>query len=101
MQRGAQAGEVPSEAGELQPTVPESEMSIARTNRLLDEMYSKPGVYVLVGASGLFFVEVDSSHVCHQLRYGDYKKDGVLDRSGWFPETLKLIHGPLPFKEDR
>ena len=101
MQKGTQAGEVPGEAGELHPTLQERAMSLAQICRQIDEMYSKPGVYVLVGASGLMFVEVDSSHVCHQLRYGDYKKDGVLDRSGWFPETLKLIHGPLPFKEDR
>lgn len=76
-------------------------MSTVWMDRLLDEMYAKPGVYVVVGAAGLFFVEVDSDHVCHQLTYTHYKKDGVLDRSGWHSETLKLIHGPLPFKEDR
>jgi len=76
-------------------------MSIARMNRQIDEMYAKPGVYVVVGAAGLFFVEVDSDHVCHQLTHTDYKKDGVLDRAGWFLDTVRLIHGPLPFKEDR
>ena len=61
----------------------------------IDHMMARPGIYVIQGPLHFFFVEVDKSFTCYQLRPTDYERDGVLSPNGWNIRSIHAIHGPF------
>lgn len=64
----------------------------------LDTMHKTPGIWVLVGRSIIFFVEVDAEGRCFQLNPDTFERDGQLERDGWSGNPV--IVGPLARPQD-
>jgi len=65
--------------------------------RSIDVMLSRPGIYVVLAAHLLAFVEVDETGRCWQLELtsGGYRRDGELRAGGWNTAGIRSIHGPF------
>lgn len=61
----------------------------------VDLMLSRPGIYIMVTDVMLAFCEVDTDGACHQLRPGDFARDGELRPGGWNLPTGITFYGPL------
>lgn len=60
----------------------------------VSKMLKTPGIYLVTNSSNMFFVEVESDHVCHQLKPHTFERDGELASDGWSGSDGGIF-GPL------
>lgn len=61
----------------------------------LDVMHSKPGIYVVMSASYIVFVETEKDGKCYQLKTDTFERDGELSAGGWNARGILGCYGPL------